>query len=257
MNLIHSLILGIVEGITEFLPISSTGHLILTSRLLGLEQTEFLKSFDIAIQVGAISSVVFLYWKELIMDFETVKRVIAAFIPTAILGLIFYKIIKSVFMEKESVILWALLLGGIFLITFEFLYRQKDGAVEKIKDMSYGQCVSIGLFQSLAFVPGVSRAAATIIGGLILGLKRRTIVEFSFLLAVPTMLAATALDLVKNAAQFSRDQFGFLIVGFITSFIVAIIAIRFLLFFIKNNNFVPFGIYRIVLAVCFWVFVKK
>ncbi len=257
MNFIHSFILGIVEGITEFLPISSTGHLILTAKALGLSQTEFLKSFDIAIQVGAISSVVFLYWREFVLDFEVLKRVIVAFIPTAILGTLFYKIIKSVFMEKETGILWALLLGGIFLIVFELLYRQKDDAVEKIKDISYGRCVSIGLFQSLAFVPGVSRAAATIVGGLFLGLRRRTIVEFSFLLAVPTMLAATALDLAKNAAQFSRDQFGFLAVGFVTSFIVAIIAIRFLLFFIKNNNFVSFGIYRIVLAVFFLLFVKK
>ena len=251
--MMESLILGIVEGITEFLPISSTGHLILTGKVLGLAQTDFLKSFDIAIQLGAILSVVFLYWRSLIIKHDVLKKVMAAFIPTAFLGLLFYKAIKKTLMQNEAVVLWALFIGGIFLIIFELLYRQKENAVDNISDISYIQCIAIGLFQSVAFIPGVSRAAATIIGGLILGLKRKTIVEFSFLLAVPTMLAATGLDLLKSANCFSTGQFMFILTGLLTSFFVAMISIKFLLYFIKNHNFIPFGIYRIALAVIFFL----
>ena len=147
--------------------------------------------------------------------------------------------------------MWSLLLGGIFLIVFELIHHEKKEATEDLARISYRQACLIGLFQSVAMVPGVSRAAATIIGGLILGLKRKTIVEFSFLLAVPTMLAATALDLIKNAWTFSLDQTLFLVVGFITSFAVAILSIKFLLYYIKKHNFIFFGVYRIVVALLF------
>ena len=254
MNIMTSAILGIVEGITEFLPISSTGHLILTSHLLRLQQTEFLKSFEIAIQLGAILSVMVLYGKRFLTDLNVLKRVIVAFIPTAIIGLALYKIIKQIFFGSTAIVLWSLLLGGVFLIVFELLYREKKDALDDIASISYPQALLIGLFQSIAVIPGVSRAAATIIGGLILGLKRKTIVEFSFLLAVPTMGAAVALDLVKSAGAFTGSDFLFLAVGFFVSFIVALIAIKFLLEFIKHNNFIPFGIYRIILALCFLIF---
>ena len=256
MDFLQPIILGIVEGVTEFLPISSTGHLILTSRLLGLKQTEFLKSFEIAIQLGAILSIVFLYWKSLLIKWEVVKKVAAAFLPTAIIGVIFYKIFKSVLLN-ENIVLWALFLGGIFLIVFEFFYKEREKDIEEISSISYFQSFLIGIFQSIAIVPGVSRAAATIIGGLILGLKRKTIVEFSFLLAVPTMLAATGFDLANNINQFSFEQIDFLIVGFITSFVVAILSVKFLLYFIKKHNFVSFGVYRIILAVLFWLIIMK
>lgn len=248
MIFFHSVILGIVEGITEFLPISSTGHLILTSKILRLETTDFLKSFEIAIQLGAILAVVFLYWRSFFVKFEVLKKVVVAFIPTALLGLIFYKIIKQFLLGSEQVVLWALFLGGIFLIIFEFFYREKQDAVENIEKISWRQAIVIGLFQSLAMVPGVSRSAATIIGGLALGLKRKTIVEFSFLLAVPTMAAATGLDLIKSGGTFSLDQFWVIAVGFVCSFITALIAIKFLLNFIKNHSFIAFGVYRVILA---------
>jgi len=252
MNLLDALLLGIVEGITEFLPVSSTGHLILSGRLLGLSQTEFLKSFDIAIQLGAILAVVLLYWRKLLVDFRMFSKITAAFIPTAILGLVFYKIIKRFLLSSEGVVLWALFLGGIFIILFEIFYKEKKDAPEDVSEISYRQAFLIGVFQSVAMIPGVSRAAATIFGGLALGLRRKTIVEFSFLLAVPTMLAATGLDLMKSAGSFSRGDFVFLGAGFLTSFLVAILGIKFLLYFIKNNNFIPFGIYRIALALFFW-----
>ena len=255
MDLGQALILGIIEGLTEFLPVSSTGHLILAARLLKLPSTEFLKSFEIAIQLGAILAVVILYASSFLRDFAIIKRIAAAFFPTAVLGLIFYKIIKNFLLGNAQIVLWSLFLGGIFLIVFECLHKEKNDAQEDIAKMSLPKAFWIGVFQSLAFIPGVSRAGATIIGGLILGLKRKTIVEFSFLLAVPTMLAATALDLLKNASSFHADQFLFLAAGFVSSFIVAVVSIKFFLHFIQRHNFISFGIYRILAALLFWKFI--
>ncbi|MBU1997735.1 MAG: undecaprenyl-diphosphate phosphatase [Candidatus Omnitrophica bacterium] len=254
MNALHAFVFGIVEGLTEFLPVSSTGHLILSERLMGLAHGDFLGSFEIAIQLGAILAVVCLYWKKLILDIEIIKRITVAFIPTAILGLAFYKIIKKVLLGSENVVLWSLLVGGIIIIVFELLRKEKDIDIEEIKELSYKKSFMIGVFQSFAMIPGVSRSAATIIGGLSLGLKRRTIVEFSFLLAVPTMAAATALDLLKSASSFTVSQFGLLFVGFVVSFFVAILAIKFLLHFVKNHNFIIFGVYRIIIAGLFLIF---
>lgn len=251
MDIFQSILLGVVEGITEFLPISSTAHLVLASKVLNIPQTDFVKSFEIIIQFGAILSVVVLYWKRFLRDFESLKRVLAAFIPTAILGFLLYKLIKSYLIANQTIIVWSLLLGGIFLIVFELLHKEKEAALDELSTLPYSKCVMIGLFQSLAMFPGVSRSAATIIGGLLLNLKRQTIVEFSFLLAVPTMLAASVLDLLKSGAAFSADQFGFLAVGFVVSFIVALLSIEFLLRYIKKHSFIPFGVYRIIVALIF------
>jgi undecaprenyl-diphosphatase len=257
MDLITSFILGIVQGVSEFLPISSTGHMILASHLMGLTHTEFLKSFEIAIQAGTILSVVFLYWRKLLVDFEVIKRIIVAFIPTGVLGLTLYKLIKGYLLGSETVVLWSLLLGGIFLVVFELWYKESEDATTEIRDLSYKNAFIIGLFQSIAMIPGVSRSASTIVGGLILGLKRKTIVEFSFLLAVPTMLAATAYDLIKTGAQMSLPQFHYLAVGFITAFIVALLSIKFLLRFIQTHTFIPFGIYRIVLVILWFLLLRN
>lgn len=253
MTFFHAIILGIIEGITEFLPISSTGHLILASKLLQLPSTEFLKSFEIAIQLGAILAVVVLYWKSFFVKFEILKKIIIAFLPTAALGLIFYKIAKQFLLGSEGVVLWALFLGGVFLIIFELFYREKSGAVEEVEKITWRQAIVIGLFQSVAIIPGVSRAAATIVGGLLFGLKRKTIVEFSFLLAVPTMAAATGLDLLKSGGNFSLGEFGLVAIGFIFSFFTALAAIKFFLNFIKNHSFIFFGVYRVLLALVWWV----
>ncbi len=247
--------MGIIEGFTEFLPISSTGHLILTSSILNLKQTDFLKSFEIAIQLGAVLSIVFLYWKSFLAERETLKRVLVAFLPTAIGGIVFYKIFKNVLLENSNIVLWALFSGGIFLIIFELLYREKENSIERISELPYSKSFFIGAFQIIAMIPGLSRAAATIIGGLALGLKRKTIVEFSFLLAVPTMLGAVVFDLIQNAGKFSFEQINFLAVGFIISFITAILSVKLLLRFIKNHNFVIFGFYRIILAFLFWLII--
>ena len=255
MDFIYALVFGVVEGLTEFLPISSTGHLILTAKVLGLTQTDFLKSFEIAIQLGAILAVVILYWRRLLVDIEVLKRVLIAFVPTAILGAILYKIIKKVLLNSYEVVLWSLLWGGILLIVFEYFHREKDTDIDDLKQIPYSKAFMIGIFQSLAMVPGVSRAAATIVGGLILGLTRKAVVEFSFLLAVPTMLAATALDLLKSAHEFSSGQMEFLLIGFVSAFAVAVLSIKFLLHFVKNHTFIGFGVYRVLVAVFF--FLKK
>ncbi|MBW6486484.1 MAG: undecaprenyl-diphosphatase UppP [Syntrophobacterales bacterium] len=248
MEIATALILGIVEGFSEFLPISSTGHLILAGKLLGLAESEFVKSFDIAIQLGAILSVVVLYWRELLVDWETIKKVAIAFLPTGVIGFVLYKIIKTILLGSAAVVLWSLLIGGIVLIVFEMLHREKDDATKSLSEITYLQSFLIGVFQSLAVIPGVSRSAATIVGGLILGMKRTMIVEFSFLLAVPTMLAATVYDLYKNGAIFSVLQLNYLAVGFLTSFIVALASIKFLIRFVQNHTFILFGIYRIALV---------
>ena len=168
------------------------------------------------------------------------------------LGLTVYKVVKKYLLSSNSVVLWSLLLGGIFLIVFELLHKEKEDGVEDLAEISYGHALLIGLFQSIAMIPGVSRSASTIVGGLVVGLKRKTIVEFSFLLAVPTMLAATGLDLVKNAGDFSTGQIHFLAIGLVVSFVAALGGVKYLLSYIQKHTFIPFGIYRIVLVAVFW-----
>ncbi|MBI5816207.1 MAG: undecaprenyl-diphosphate phosphatase [Nitrospinae bacterium] len=246
MTFFDSVIMGIVEGLTEFLPISSTAHLIITAKLLNLAHTDYMKSFEISIQTGAILAVVVMYWKELFTNMETVKRLIVTFIPTGALGFAFYKVVKGYLLGNGSVIAWAFVIGGVVLIAFEMLHREKDDAIEEISRLPYAQCVMIGFFQALAMIPGVSRSGITIIGGLLLGLRRRLIVEFSFLLAVPTMFSATAYDLYKSGGAFSLEQFGSLAAGFVMSFIVAMGCIKFFLRYIRRHTFIPFGVYRII-----------
>lgn len=251
MDLIHAVILGIVEGITEFLPVSSTGHMILAGKLLGLAQTEFVKSFEIIIQFGAILAVVCMYWRRF-LEIDSLKKILAGFIPTAILGLIFYDFVKQYLLSSPMVVLWSLLLGGIVLVVFEKLIpKPQTGSQE----LTYLQAVLIGLFQAIAMIPGVSRSAATIIGGLSLGINRAKIVEFSFLLAVPTMLSATVLDLGKSYGSFASSDLPVLALGFLVSFVVAWFSVKYFLQYIRKHDFVPFGIYRIILAIIFFIFI--
>jgi undecaprenyl-diphosphatase len=254
MDALHALLLGIVEGISEFLPISSTGHLILTSRLLGLPETEFLKSFEIAIQLGAILAVTVLYWRKLLLNRDTFLKVCAAFVPTAIIGFVLHGIVKRYLLGNVWVVLWSLFLGGIFLIVFERWNGRRElenSRTRELETITYKQALSLGLFQSIAIIPGVSRSASTIVGGLLLGLNRKTIVDFSFLLAIPTMAAATALDLLKSYDQFTRADATNLGIGFVISFIVALLSIKWLLGYIKNHDFQAFGVYRIIVSVVF------
>jgi undecaprenyl-diphosphatase len=258
MNIFDALILGIVEGITEFLPVSSTGHMILTSHLLGILSDPFTKSFEIIIQLGAILAVVYLYRKIVFKNINIMTKVVIAFIPTAIIGLVAYSFVKRYLLDNVYVVVASLFFGGIFIIFFEKKYRNVESSVSinveeslSEKSITVRQAIYIGIFQAVSIIPGVSRSAATIIGGQILGLSRKVIVEFSFLLAIPVMLAATTLDVYKNHTVFSSEQVGLLAIGFITAFLVAIVAIKTFLAYIQKHSFTVFGIYRIMLAIVF------
>ncbi len=254
MSVVDAIILGIVEGITEFFPISSTGHLILTAELLRLPETDFLKTFQIVIQLGAILAIVTLYWRKLFFDQEIIKKVSIALLPALGIGFVLYKLIRQLF-ESSLVVVTALFVGGIILILFEWWRRDKGDEGLSIEEMDYQKAFLVGLFQTLSVVPGVSRAGATLLGGMLLGMKRTAIVEFSFLLAVPTMVAATVLDLWKSGGLFSNTDWPLLAIGFVTAFVVAIASVKFLLRYIETHTFMAFGVYRIVIAVFFFFFV--
>lgn len=258
MTILQAIILGIVEGVTEFLPVSSTGHLILTSKLLGIADSDFLKSFEIAIQFGAILAVVVLYWKKIWSSKDNWKKIVVAFLPTAILGFLLYKVLKNYLLSSQMVVIWALALGGIVLIAFELWHKKYGKAgVAEINQITYKKSFLTGVWQSLAIIPGVSRSGATIIGGLAMGISREAIVEFSFLLAIPTMAAATGYDLFKSGASFSGNQIYLLILGFVVSFVVAMAAIKWFIGYIKNHSFIWFGVYRIIIALLFWLLIVR
>ena len=257
MTLFHVIVLSLVEGISEFLPISSTGHLILTGTLLGISQTEFLSSFEIFIQLGAILGIVLLYGKPLFLKKKNLISLTAAFIPTAIVGFVLYKVIKHILLGNQWIVVVSLFIGGIIFILFDRLFHPKQEGLTAIDKLSISRAGSIGLFQSLSIIPGISRSAATIIGGQLMGLSKKDALEFSFLLAVPTMAAATALDLIKSRAfTFTPEQWSYMGIGFLLSCVTAMVVVRLFVQFIqKSNIFFWFGIYRIVIALLYTIIV--
>lgn len=254
MDIYQAVIFSIVEGVTEFLPISSTGHLILTAQILNIPQSNFVKSFEIFIQLGAILSVINLYRQDLLTKLNLWKKILVAFLPTAAVGLIFYQLIKDLLIGNLLITILAIFLGGLVLIFLELIYKEKDHHASSFGDLSLTQALGIGLIQSLSVIPGVSRAGASIMGGLFLGAKRKLAVEFSFLLAIPTMFAATGLDLIKMQFNFSPSEWTVLIVGFVGAFICAHLVIKWFLKYVQKNNFIIFGVYRLILSVIFWYF---
>ncbi len=255
VDLIQVLILSIVEGVTEFLPVSSTGHLILVSKILGVMQSEFVKSFEIIIQFGAIMAVAFMYRKKLLKDLAIWKKLMVSFLPTAVVGFVFYKKIKQLLLGNEWVTLLALGTGGVLLITIERYWKNKEHQ-GLVKELSMQRAIGIGICQSLSVIPGISRAAATIVGGMFAGLSRREAAEYSFLLAIPTMAAATGLDLVKTSFMFTPNEYFLLAIGFVGSFVSAYLIVGKFVEFIKTNTFTRFGVYRIFLAVIYGVVVR-
>jgi len=256
MNQLEAALLGLVEGLTEFLPISSTGHLMIADRLLALEESNFMRTFEIVIQFGAILAVVLLYWRTLLINRVVLVRVVTAFVPTGLLGFVLYRIVKEVFLKSLPLVLWSLAIGGVVIILFEKLHGERRDARRELGQVTPWQAVGIGIFQALAMIPGVSRSAATVLGGLTLGVGRKASVEFSFLLAVPTMAAASGYTLYKEGADFSADQWNLLLIGFVVSFAVAVATVQFMLRFIKTHTFAPFGVYRIAAAMFFayWLY---
>jgi len=249
---IEAIVLGIVEGLSEFLPISSTGHLILASTLMKLQQDEAHMVFEVAIQSGAMLAVLFIYRQRLASSRDLLKKVCCAFVPTAALGYLLYKVVKSLFLP--SLVSYMLIAGGIAFIAIERWMKNRPAAVKDLADISYRQAISIGLIQSLSMIPGVSRSGATILGGLGVGLDRKDAAEFSFLLALPTMLAATSYDIYKNHAHFQSGDWQNILIGCVTSFIFGVIGIKALLKYVTGNTFIPFGVYRIVVGVVFLLF---
>jgi len=247
----EAVLLGIIEGLTEFLPISSTGHMILAGSLLKIQESEFVKTFEIAIQLGAIAAIVLLYIRRFLKEPKLYFILSIAFVPTGVIGLLAYKHIKALLFNPISVSI-ALIVGGVVLFFFDRLAarneKRADGHEIEIKPQT---AFVIGLFQALSMVPGVSRAAATIGGGLVMGLNRVRAVEFSFLLAVPTMVVATLYDLYKNRATLHAAHLDLLLIGSLVAFATAIIAVRFFVGFISKRGFTLFAIYRIVIGAIF------
>jgi len=254
VTIFDAVMLGMVEGLSEFLPISSTGHLILASALLKLNQTDTHKVFEVIIQSGAILAVAYLYRKQLATNTELIKKLFFAFLPTGTIGFVLYKLVKSFF--QPSLVSYMLIVGGIAFILIEKFVKDRPASVTSINDVTYRQAFTIGLIQCLSMVPGVSRSGATIMGGMTLGISRKEAAEFSFLLALPTMLAATCYDIYKNYAIFNFSDWQNILVGFIASFIFAVLSIKWLLKFITTHTFIPFGYYRIAVGVIFLVFLQ-
>ncbi|MEY2671681.1 MAG: undecaprenol kinase [Candidatus Parcubacteria bacterium] len=247
MEIFHSITLGIVEGLTEFLPVSSTAHIDIVRSLLAIPATDFVKSFEIIIQLGAIMAVVVLYFKK-IFSWKVIKSLFIAFVPTGILGFILYKIIKVYLLGNTFVIAMALILGGAIIILFERNYNHAVEEDRDIEDLSTIELLSLGTAQALAVIPGVSRSGAVIIFGRLIKIPRKLITEFSFMLAVPTMLAATLYDIYNSGLSMTSSQWGSIGIGFIVSFIVAYFVIKIFLDYIRKNSFEVFGWYRIILG---------
>lgn len=253
MNIIQALILGVVEGLTEFLPVSSTFHLIWTSRFLSLPQSESLKLFEVVIQAGAILAVIFLYAKEIFTNRRLFSSLVVSFIPTAAVGFILYKLIKGFFFENLWLTTSVFILVGILFIFFEKLIAK--GFVKKhrnVDTMTMKEAASIGLLQSFAVVPGVSRAGAVISGMLLMGYRREDAAKYSFMLAIPTILAAAALDLIKMRDILSNQQSDtlmFLGLGTIVAFASAYVVMRWFIRYLAHQSLVFFGMYRIIAGI--------
>jgi undecaprenyl-diphosphatase len=248
MTVLQAIILAIIEGLTEFLPVSSTGHMIIGSTIMGIQEDDFVKLFTVAIQFGAILSVIVLYWKRFFQSFDFYFKLLAAFIPAVIAGLLLKDQIDML-LENIVVVGVMLFVGGIV-----FLFIDKwtpGGEVGGPKPMTYKQAFTIGIWQCLAMVPGVSRSASTILGGLTQGLTRKDAAEFSFFLAVPTMFGATVksiYDYVKDGGEVTSEHMQLFAIGNVVAFVVAIVAIRTFITFLSKNGFKAFGWYRILVG---------
>ncbi|MDH6354893.1 undecaprenyl-diphosphatase [Dysgonomonas sp. PH5-45] len=254
MDTLQTIIIAIVEGLTEFLPVSSTGHMIITQAILGVESTEFVKAFTVIIQFGAILSVLFLYWKRFFQSVDFYVKLLIGFIPAAILGLLFNDYIDEM-LENVYVVATTLVLGGVLMLFVDKLFDDKP----KDDEISYKKAFIIGCCQCIAMIPGVSRSMATIVGGMTQKLTRKTAAEFSFFLAVPTMAAASGYKLLKlvtsdGGTQILMDNMATLIIGNLVAFVVAILAIKFFIGYVTKYGFKLFGWYRIVLGVVILVF---
>ena len=254
MNLLEAIIIAVVEGITEYLPVSSTGHMIIASSIMGIHTDEFTKLYEVAIQLGAILAVVVLYWKKF-FDFtkwQFYVKLIVAVIPALLIGKFFSDEIDQL-LESPVTVAISLLAGGIILLFIDRLFNHPT--IDREEDISYKKAFFIGLWQCIAMIPGVSRSAASIIGGMQQKLTRKLAAEFSFYLAVPTMCAATGYKLIQGYDTFTREHIKLLLIGNIVAFLVAILAIKFFIGFLQKHGFRLFGWYRIIAGIVLFILI--
>ena len=252
MNAIHAIILGVVEGITEFLPISSTFHLIFSAKILGIQQNDFSKLFEVVIQSGAILSVLLLYFTDVVKDREIQKKIIFSFIPTAIIGLILHKIIKDVFFTADYLMLSVFIIVGVIFIISEYLVKKDKIKLSKhLEPLTYKEAIIIGLVQALAVLPGVSRAGSVILGMMFLRFKREDAARYSFMLSIPTIFAASALDAFKmRKLLFSSSQDMILLsISFVAAFISSYFVVKWLISYLQKHTLTAFGWYRIIMGI--------
>ena len=250
MNIVDSVVLGVVEGVTEFLPISSTAHMIITSNFLNLEQDDAMVAFEVIIQLGATLAIMLIYLDKInLKQISLWKKVIAAFMPLAGIGFIFRHQIKELFTVTTSA--WMFIIGGVIFFLVEYLYKSKDKAdiVDNVEDVSMKQALIIGFSQVFALIPGTSRSGSTIVGGMLSGLSRKTAADFSFLLAIPTMLAVSGYEFLKNIDTIVATSVAPLASGFIVSFVVAYITVKVFLKFVEHYSLNWFGAYRIIFGI--------
>ncbi len=248
MDIFQAIVLGIIEGLTEFLPISSTGHLIVAANWLGMKQDEANSAFEVIIQLAAILAVVFNYKdKFTFKKLDLWTKVFIAFLPIAIIGFLFSHQIKALFSVHVVAIMF--IVGGIVFLVLEHFYKEENHSTTQVEEVTFKQSIAIGIAQVFAVIPGTSRAGSTIVGALLVGLSRKAAAEFSFLLAIPVMVAASGYDLLKHYSEFTDANFLALGVGFVTAFIVAYLTMMFFIKFLEKFTFVAFGIYRILFGI--------
>ncbi len=248
MDIFQAVIIGIIEGFTEFLPISSTGHMIVASEFLGVSQDNLTKAYEVIIQFAAILAVMLVYREKLTLKkIDLWSKLMVAFFPLAIVGFIFKDVIKELFTVNTVAVMF--IVGGVIFLVVEKFYKEKESHTNEVENVSYKQALVVGFAQIFSLIPGTSRAGATIIGGMLIKMNRKTSAEFSFLLAIPVMGAVTAYDLLKHYSEFTDANWPAFIIGFIVAFIVAYITIKLFLVFLQRFTFVAFGIYRILFGI--------
>ena len=253
MDILQAIIIGIIEGFTEFLPISSTGHMIVASKFMGIEESALIKAYEVIIQFAAILAVMVIYRDKLSFGkIELWKKLLLAFLPLAIVGYIFKDQVKALFSIEVVAVMF--IVGGIIFLIVERFYREESSYTTDVESVSYTQALWVGIAQIFSLIPGTSRAGATIIGGLLTGMDRKTSAEFSFLLAIPVMAAVSGYDLLKHYKDFADANWVAFVIGFIVAFVVAYLTIKLFLAFLQRFTFVPFGIYRIIFGAILLIF---
>ncbi len=248
MDILQAVIIGIIEGFTEFLPISSTGHMIVASQFLGIEQSSVIKAYEVIIQFAAILAVVLLYKDKInLKEIDLWSKLMAAFLPLAIIGFLLKDWVKEIFVIET--VAWMFIVGGIIFIIVEYFHVDEEKESKEIEEVTWFQAMVIGFGQVLSLVPGTSRAGSTIIAGMLSGVNRKASTEFSFLLAIPVMVAVSGYDLLKHYHDFVGADMTAFVVGFMVAFVVAYITIKLFIVFLQRFTFVAFGIYRIIFGI--------